>query len=459
MKSILYPFLFFVANTVTAADEPILADFATGYQLITNADAAIYRLLLPENVYKTAVRSDLGDIRVFNQDNQRVPHAIRRTEMKQTGDAIRINLPFFPVHSEDNKINKNENIDFTINEDGTIIQIKTIGNELVAENAEIDSYVIDLSDIRQNVDELEFGLTGKEGGYIERASLQYSNDLNNWSTLVSNITLTELDYGNHVLRNNKIKLPNKKVKYLKFSWRDHNNRIQIRSIHATLNSVRTERERQWSVVTGKPSEEEKQIYDFDTGGLFPVDRVNIVLPEDNTLIEAVLRSRKDKETDWRLRHTGLFYNLNVKGNYLERGPISLSLTTDRFWQLEVKTEDGLGQESPRLKFAWAPDDIYFLARGQGPFKLAFGNSQADVPGRPINVLMNVLGEDQESDFIGEAILGDELMLMGEDALQSKLVIPWQRILLWGVLVTGVLIIGVMAIRLFKQINVTKTDEV
>jgi hypothetical protein len=457
MKSILYLLIFFVAFTVAATDEPALEDFATGYQLITNTDAAIYRLLLPENIYKTAVRSDLGDIRIFNQDNQRVPHAIRRTEMIQTGDAIRINLPLFPVHSGVQNDNNNENLDVTIADDGTIIQIKEIGNELIAENIDINNYVIDLSGIKQNIDELEFDLAGMKSGYVKHASLQYSNDLNNWSTLISNITLTELEYGNHVLRSNKIKLPNKKVKYLRFVWLDQNINIQIRAVHGTLNPVRTERERQWSVVTGKASEEEKQIYNFDTGGWFPVDRINIVLPEDNTLVEAELKSRKDLETGWRTRHSGLFYNLNVKGNHLVGGPISLSLTTDRYWQLEVKTEGGLGQKLPQLKFAWAPDDLYFLARGQEPFKLAFGNSQASAPGRPIDALMNVLGEDQESDFISDAILGNELILMGEEALQPKLVIQWQRILLWAVLVTGVLILGVMAMRLFKQINATETD--
>ena len=64
--------------------------------------------------------------------------------------------------------------------------------------------------------------------------------------------------------------------------------------------------------------------------------------------------------------------------------------------------------------------------------------------------MNVLTEDQEKNLVGEAELGVEISLMGDDALKSELVIPWRRILLWGVLIFGVLILGIMVFRLYKQ---------
>ncbi len=64
--------------------------------------------------------------------------------------------------------------------------------------------------------------------------------------------------------------------------------------------------------------------------------------------------------------------------------------------------------------------------------------------------MNVLTEDQERNLVGQAELGVVVSLMGDDALKSELVIPWRRVLLWGVLISGVLILGVMVIRLYKQ---------
>jgi len=174
------------------------------------------------------------------------------------------------------------------------------------------------------------------------------------------------------------------------------------------------------------------------------------LPEENTLIEAEINSRNNEKSEWHRRYTGLIYNLKVKENSIESGEINIRPTTDQFWQLEVKTQDGLGDELPTLEFAWTANELYFLARGQGPFTLAYGNGQIDPPGKPIDVLMNVLTKDQEKNLVGEAELGTEINLMGDDALKSELVIPWRRILLWGVLIFGVLILGVMVFRLYKQ---------
>ncbi|MCK5667753.1 MAG: DUF3999 family protein, partial [Gammaproteobacteria bacterium] len=189
---------------------------------------------------------------------------------------------------------------------------------------------------------------------------------------------------------------------------------------------------------------------FDLGGQFPLDRINIILPEENTLIEAEINSRSNEESEWRRRYTGLIYSLQVKDNSIESGEIDIRSTTDQYWQLEVKTQDGLGHKLPRLEFAWVPDELYFLARGQAPFTLAYGNGQIDPPGKPIDVLMNALTEDQERNLVGEAGLGAEISLMGDEALKAELVIPWRRVLLWGVLILGVLILGVMVMRLYKQ---------
>jgi hypothetical protein len=304
--------------------------------------------------------------------------------------------------------------------------------------------------VKQSIDELEFELTGVESGFIKRAKLQYSDNLNDWYTLVDNFSIAELDYGSHKLHKNKLTLPKKKFRYLRFVWKEKPDGIQLKNIKARINTVWTSHHRQRMEVSGQLTDSEKQIYEFDLGGRFPLDRINIILPEENTLIEAEINSRNNEESEWRRRYTGLIYNLQVKENSIESGEINIRPTRDQFWQLEVKTQDGLGDELPVLEFAWAPNELYFLARGQGPFTLAYGNGQIDPPGKPIDVLMNVLTEDQEQNLVGEAELGVEVNLMGDDALKSELVIPWRRILLWGVLILGVLILGIMVFRLYKQ---------
>lgn len=434
--------------TAAMAAEPELEQFANGYELQTDGSAAIYKLDLPKSIYQKTVRQDLGDIRVFNSEKKRVPHAIRRPQSNQGKETIYLDLAFFPLTGT------TINPEIIVADDGAIIKITKNENFSTTENADIRSYIIDASHVKHTIDELEFELTGVEGGFIKQARLQYSDNLNHWTSLTDNFSIAELDYGLHKLHKNKIKLPRtlagKNIKYIRFSWKENSNGIQIKNIKARLNTVWTRDQRKYLTINGQLTDSEKQIYNFDLGGQFRLDRINIVLPEANTLIEAEIKSRNNEKSEWRRHYVGLIYNLQVKENSIESGEIDVRSTTDRFWQLEVKTQDGLGDKLPKLEFAWAPDELYFLARGQAPFTLAYGNGQIDPPGKPIDVLMNVLTEDQEENLVGQAELGVAVSLMGDNALKAELEIPWRRILLWGVLIFGVLILGIMVFRLYKQ---------
>lgn len=73
IKTVISCLLFFTSMAVAAiaiADEPGIEQFAKGYELKTDGSAAIYKLNLPESIYQTTVRKDLGDIRVFNKDKK-----------------------------------------------------------------------------------------------------------------------------------------------------------------------------------------------------------------------------------------------------------------------------------------------------------------------------------------------------------------------------------------------------
>jgi hypothetical protein len=67
-----------VASTVAGAADPTPQDFAYGQSIITTEAATGYRVALPLEVYRTAVRADLGDLRIFNAGGEIVPYALRR---------------------------------------------------------------------------------------------------------------------------------------------------------------------------------------------------------------------------------------------------------------------------------------------------------------------------------------------------------------------------------------------
>jgi hypothetical protein len=445
--------LWFLVPLAVLAAEPTLEDFAAGFEITTDGNAAIYRVPLPAAVYDTATRDDLGDIRVFNGEKQLIPHAIRHRQDTGAMETVRTDVPFFPLPND--LATGEGRLDITVRDDGAIVAIKM--NEVTGKEADggTKRYILDLSSLKSNVDALEFTIISSEKNYLKRAMLEASDDLNYWSPLLQNAALSSLQYAGHDLVKDRINLSGNKPKYLRFTWQDEIKQLRITGVRATFDSHSTQYERTWSTITGVGSKEKnKQVYDFDTGGVFPVEQVDILLPEDNSLIEATLKSRKIAKDDWRVRDTGLFYHLKMKDTHLERGPVTIGYTTDRYWRLEVKNENGMGSAPPQMKFAWQADELYFLARGKGPFILAYGNADAEAPGKPVDALMHALSDNQQSELLTAATLGRPIELKGDDALKPGMKIHWQRILLWSVLVIGVLVIATITLRLFKQMGNT-----
>jgi hypothetical protein len=54
------------------------SDFAYGISVQPASADALVQIEVPQAVYETVVRADLGDVRVFNAADESVPHAFRR---------------------------------------------------------------------------------------------------------------------------------------------------------------------------------------------------------------------------------------------------------------------------------------------------------------------------------------------------------------------------------------------
>jgi hypothetical protein len=447
--------LLFVAVSV-CAEEPVLEDFAYGIELITDNSAPIYRLPIPQQVYQKIYRRDLGDIRIFNSNGQRIPYAIRVQKSRETTRSYWVNLPVFPLKGNPERLSRMDNIEIRVNDNGKIVDIH-YQDESGQDDPIIPSYIIDLSGVKQNIDELVFDISNEAGSYLKSVFIEKSEDLNTWSMLVSNASLSRLQYGSHTLEKNNINIPGQRTNYLRFTWRDNSENLQVKSVRALLTTTgsKFDQERQWSAVTGIQSEDDRNKYEFDLGGIYPVDKVNVLLPDKNILIEASLRSRNDPNSTWDTHYTGLFYKMEMQDTLIEQQAIPLRTTTARYWQLDVKTDDGIGYGLPQLKFAWVPNEIYFLARGSGPYILAYGNSQVQAPEKPINALMQVLSNEQQQSMIQPAGYGKTITYKGDAALIPIKEIPWRQILLWIIMVSAVITIAVIARKLYREMDKTR----
>jgi hypothetical protein len=427
--------------------------FAYGMTLKLLGDGAIYSLTLPDDVYHHTTGTDLGDIRIFNGANEVVPHAITQSLYEKSSQPDPVSLPFFPLFTSTKNDKESLSMKVKTSDAGTIIDVNT--GDKVKEKA-ARAYLFDLSDHDALPKELLMKWTKREEDIlINNISIAGSNDLKYWQTVNTQATLAELGYLGYKLKKNTINLTGSPKKYLRMTWPEKAGPLNLIEVFALFAEKEQAQPRRWHSVSGTSvMDKSKKVYLFETEKNIPVDRLNVQLAERNSLLQAILKSRPNKDKEWTVRGRGLFYNLNFDGTNLKNEPISLSPTTNRYWMLEATADSsGLGKEVPQLKFGWLPHRLIFLARGKAPFKLAYGSANILPPKYTVNNLLDKIDEKQKATIIKTAMVGPKLVLGGESRLYpSPPEIPWKQYVLWGVLIAGVFILGLMAWRLYRQMN-------
>lgn len=448
-------FVISLVSAVAAGAEPeravTLDDFAYGYALDTPGVASVYALQLPVDVYRDLQRSDFGDLRVFNAQGQAVPHALLRpAPARET--AARVVLPVFPVRGGEPtagtlavRVNRDMN--------GTIIDVR---NDLpMVKDKPVVAYIIDASRIDNALGKLYVQWPATEG-FVATVTLSASNDLNYWRTVVPSATLAELVHGGERLARNTIEFAPLKSKYLRLAWNSPGPPVEVSGVEADPAAKMQEPAPVWLTLDGhtETDKDGKPYLVFDTGGRFPVERANILLADANSLVRATLSSRADDKAEWRPRGGGLFYRLSRDGSTAEfrNDAMVIGGTADRFWRVDVAAENGTAP-AVKLEIGWVPEQIIFVARGSGPYQLAYGSAVANNAEQPVAELLRTLDRGDFKLTPAAARLGERVVLGGESRLRpGPAPFPWRKILLWAVLVGGVALLAAMAMGLARQMK-------
>ncbi|HAO20369.1 MAG TPA: hypothetical protein DCQ37_07745 [Desulfobacteraceae bacterium] len=449
-------FLLIILCAPIYAGQPIPDDFAYGISLTPETGSAIYAVTLPESIYRRITRADLGDMRVFNRQGEVVPYLLRRPEISSQSVAP-VMLPFFPIYADMGK--KGGEISFQLSADGrgSILSIQANSGSQPSQN--IRAYIIDASAADRAISELEAEWRNEGESFVTTVSVESGNDLTHWQTLVNAATLAKLQYGEHRLDQNRIVLPAKKAKYLRISWSAGRQGVELTKLNALFSPVTAEPDRAEIAVSGAAAKDKPHAYEFDLKGLFPADRINLSLPQRNSLTQAVLKSRATPKEEWKIRHRGLFYNLIVEDNPLNNAPVSLSpAISDRYWRLETDDSGGMGSGMPLLRISWIPHHLVFLARGEAPFQLVYGSTKIKAPEASMDRLFDSIGKNQ-THLVRKVLPGNETEIGGADNLKPQAPpFPWKKFMLWAVLIVGVLILAWMAYFLYRQMNAPDKGE-
>lgn len=460
-------FIVFTANHLCAEDIST-GDFTAGYYLEVTGEGAIYSLEIPQEVYRTVTRSDLGDIRVFNNAGEVVPHGLKNVKSDPDSGRTREPVPFFPMYGEvGGDIPVGVSVQVGVagvgkSHDGTIVSINPPPGKGSADR-QLKGYLLDMSQLARSPKNLEFQWSSDSQSSVVKVELQQSDNLVSWSRLVRKATLVNLNYGGHKVERKTVRLPYPTKKYLKLTWQENSGEILLTSVVSSSEIIPSRVKRQWISLNTKTAMKESGtlLLDFNSPYHLPVNSAQLNFSKMNSLARVSLSSRTDEDSEWQVRCQQLFYSLYLQDQHVQNEPCVFSPRSDTNWRLAIEEDGaGLGESGTGLglQLGWTPSELYFVGRGSPPYLLAFGSGKlqsADnsAESKLVLLAMETAAIDQSTFKAG---IGKRTELGGEQALEPPpRRPPWKKWLLWTVLVSGVGVLAVMARSLVKEMRVSK----
>ena len=233
------------------------ADFARGRVVEPVESTDVQRATVPQDIYEWVVRADLGDLRVYNDEQQEVPYAIRRPARTEEHTAW-VGLPVFALPAPPDNDAEGSHVNIELGDSGAVVAVHGAS----VSNLPSAGFLIDASAIDMRIAELDINWSQEGSGSIGKFRVEVSDDLDIWRTSARSATLATLQTEGRRIVADKIRLSGVRSNYLKITQIDGTtpmiiNRVSARALRSQLP------ERHWKALTGTSSEKG---YEYDTGG-------------------------------------------------------------------------------------------------------------------------------------------------------------------------------------------------
>jgi len=430
-------------------------DFAYGMAIVTPGAAAAYRVAIPPEVYLRSVRPQLGDLQVFNDHGEAVPYAIEQPPAPVDPHPPARALTLFALR--DDAPDALTAMRVTIASQGSAVSVQTTGTASAtgaepAANAPsapglTTSYVIDAQGMDVPIAAIQLHWPADAADYAGSMRVAAGDTLGLWHTVVNAAPIANLHSDGAQLVEDRIEVPATRARFWRLNWVGKPPPFALTSAAAEPATDRDTAERSHLVVPGTPVKDRPGEFEFDLGARPPVDRINIELPEPNSVINVEFLSRTDARDPWHHVATGGIYRLQGVDGELRNAPVVIGgIIPDRFWLVRAPPmKSALGNGVPRLVAQWRAPELVFLARGTGPFMLAYGSGSAIGSATSLAALPATVAAVR-------ATLAAPQSLGGDSRLQPASPFPWKNSLLWLVLAAAVVLLAGMALRLAKDLK-------
>lgn len=440
--------LLLAASSVLAAP-PKLDDYARGIEISAPSGMPMIETTVPDAVYQTVTRADLGDVRVFNAEGQPVPHAFCTAPIATQPVITEQSLPVFPLRDAPIHAARGARIEVQTGRGGQVI-FEDPDDQDAEANGRI--HIVDAHDSREPIRALQFDWQSPDGASQVKVSIWASDDLDRWIQIVPASTLLHATSGDKQLERERVELPAQAYRYLRVQRVDRGPPLVIGAVIVERVGTAQEIEPAWFMATNHVTDDIDVLF-YDTGRRAPVTYARLRLPQENSSVRVTLHSRDDAKAPWSERWNGEVYRIVSDAQRRESPPGQFTATSDRYWRLKIAKDPQLYRDTV-LELGYRPARLRFLAQGSGPFTLAYGSRRAEVSAAgACDALLADVAADERAKLVSEGIVEAPRALGGDSALrQLPRQTPVRLVVLWSVLIVGVGVLVAMALVLLKRVR-------
>jgi hypothetical protein len=459
-----------LAGGLNAADLPARDAYAFGFPLTAGAESEYFAVDLPLAVYRSVADPALRDVGVYNANRLPVPRLIERPGVDngahdgagQAPAEEEIALGLIPLYGSRAVPSEQLRLLLLHGGDSTRLELDTerpppqasAADGAGAPDRTLAGYLVDARQLEQPLQALALAWPPPAEGFIGTVRVDTSEDLQHWRHLGS-AALADLEFQGTRIEQNHVQLERPVADYLRIRWQEMPAGWRLSEVRGIYTGPGPAVQRDWLELDSHAPGEGAAESLFDAAGYPPVDRVNLLLPDGNVVVRAGVYYRLPGSEEWRLAHSGVFYNVSRRGGTLQSPAAAVGGRAGalRAADWKVRIESGVAAGPVRLQLGWRPDRLLFLAQGPAPFELVAGRA-ADAAQRFPQA--TVLGDTglfemlRSSGQAGPASLGPRAEIAGPAALQMAEPVRRKALLIWAGLIAAIAVVGWLVLSLLRE---------
>jgi hypothetical protein len=442
MRSLLYPCLLLLligpAGAATSQQ-----DFA--YQaLLSETDQPLQRIELPLDVMLALTGANLSDLAVFNVHGKHLPHAVMRTP--EAVSEHKLVLPFHEFSSFRRQHSKTVTTREQSQQQGSISELQT--TQTIPLQSVRKDYLIELAPAADTpgFDRIELQWVHEPAEQLLELKVEVGNELDNLRVIKRRKTLTNQASDDNTWRS--ISGVPRNQKYMRLSPINTVTRFELQQVRGYYQQTGQAPRLTHQIEPSLSQQEQGDFFFFEFPSAVNAESMRIIPSAPHSVIKGDLYAGT-AAFDTRQRIYSGFSQHNINDDEVKPSqPIKLPRRNFNKAWFSLYPDS---MTPPRVELNYPQYEVIFLGDDNGPYTLAWGNYESKVLVTDLaGLLEGSLQQAQQRSTLVSLVTIQESGGTARLAAQAEL--PWQKWLLWSLLLAAALVTGRMSLSLYREMN-------